>query len=57
MELLNEYIEAYLSTLRYLDEVIAEPADEYGLSFEQYLIMNQVAKEDGITLSAIVNNR
>ncbi|WP_419155217.1 MarR family winged helix-turn-helix transcriptional regulator [Weissella minor] len=57
MELLNEYIDAYLSTLKYLDEVISEPADEYGLSFEQYLIMHNIAQKDGLTLSDIVDDR
>lgn len=57
MELLSEYIDAYLSTLKYLDEVISEPADEYGLSFEQYLIMHGIAEKDGITLTDIVEDR
>ncbi len=55
--LLNEYINAYLATLKYLDEVISEPADEYGLSFEQYLIMHSIAECDGITLTDIVASR
>ncbi|WP_446002621.1 MarR family transcriptional regulator [Weissella viridescens] len=57
MDLLNEYIDAYLSTLKYLDEVISEPADEYELSFEQYLILHNIAQKDGLTLSDIVDNR
>lgn len=57
MELLTEYVEAYLSTLKYLDEVVSEPAAEFGVSFEQYLIMHSIAQQDGITLTDIVDRR
>ena len=54
MELLSQYIDAYLSTLKYLDEVVSEPAADYGLSFEQYLIMHSIADQDGLTLTDVV---
>lgn len=57
MELLSEYIDAYLSTLKYLDEVVSEPAADYGLSFEQYLIMHSIAQQDGLTLTDVVERR
>lgn len=57
MALLSQYVDAYLSTLKYLDEVVSEPAADYGLSFEQYLIMHSVAQQDGITLTDVVERR
>ena len=58
MQLLDDYIDAYISTLKYLDEVVSEPAAEYGLSFEQYLIMHAIAESyDDITLTDIVEKR
>lgn len=57
MELLSQYIDAYLSTLKYLDEVVSEPAADYGLSFEQYLIMHSIADQDGLTLTDVVERR
>ncbi|MDR3190806.1 MAG: MarR family transcriptional regulator [Lactobacillaceae bacterium] len=57
MVLLEEYIEAYLSTIKYLDDVVSEPAAEFDLSFEQYLIMHKVANGHNVTLSDIVDER
>lgn len=58
MQLLDDYIDAYISTLKYLNEVVSEPAAEYGLSFEQYLIMHAIAESyDDITLTDIVEKR
>ncbi|TYC48450.1 MarR family transcriptional regulator [Weissella muntiaci] len=58
MKLLNEYIDAYLTTIKYLDDVVSEPAMEFGLSFEQYLIMHNVAHHhSGLTLTEIVESR
>ena len=39
MNLVAKYINAYLSTIKYLNEMVDEPASLYDLSFEQYLIM------------------
>jgi DNA-binding MarR family transcriptional regulator len=57
MELLTEYIDAYLTTLKYLDEVVSEPAEEFDLSFEQYLIMRSIAEHEGMTLTDFVEIR
>lgn len=57
MKLLNEYIEAYVTTLKYLDDVVSEPALEFGLSFEQYLIMHNIKQYEGITLTDVVYKR
>lgn len=57
MTLVKKYINAYLSTLKYLNDTVAEPAATYDLSFEQYLIMHSVAQHDGLTLTDIVAKR
>jgi DNA-binding MarR family transcriptional regulator len=57
MELLDDYIDAYLSTLKYLDEVVSEPAAEFDLSFEQYLILHSVAQNGNMTLTDFVEKR
>lgn len=44
-ELLNKAISLYMSTLKSLDSFISEPAAKYHLSFEQYLILHDVANE------------
>lgn len=57
MPLVAKYINAYLSTIKYLNEMVAVPAAQYGLSFEQYLIMQGIAQHDGLTLTDIVAKR
>lgn len=57
MTLVKKYINAYLSTLKYLNDTVAEPVAIYDLSFEQYLIMYSVAQHDGLTLTDIVAKR
>jgi DNA-binding MarR family transcriptional regulator len=57
MTLVTKYINAYLSTLKYLYDTVAGPAATYDLSFEQYLIMHSVAQHDGLTLTDIVAKR
>lgn len=44
-ELLKEAIDVYLSSLKYLDNFVSEPATKYGLSFEQYLILHTIAEK------------
>lgn len=57
MPLVAKYINAYLSTIKYLNEMVAVPAAQYDLSFEQYLIMQGIAQHDGLTLTDIVAKR
>ncbi|QBO35648.1 MarR family transcriptional regulator [Periweissella cryptocerci] len=56
-ELLEKYIDAYLSTLKYLDDFVSQTAIEYNLSFEQYLIIREIAQRDGLTMTDIVDER
>lgn len=55
--LLKEAIEVYLTSLKYLDNFVSEPAKAYGLSFEQYLILHTIATRDKVSLMDIANER
>ncbi|MBO8440978.1 MAG: MarR family transcriptional regulator [Firmicutes bacterium] len=56
-DLLNEAIEVYTRFLKYLNEFVSEPAAGYELSFDQYLILSDVANEKELTLVKIANRR
>ncbi|MSE21588.1 MarR family transcriptional regulator, partial [Lactobacillus parabuchneri] len=54
---LKEAIDVYLSSLKYLDNFVSEPATKYGLSFEQYLILHTIAEQDNVSLMDIASER
>lgn len=56
-ELLNKAIDLYMSTLKSLDSFISEPAVKYHLSFEQYLILHDVATQKKVMLMDIAARR
>lgn len=56
-ELLEQYIDAYLVYLKYLGDIIARSAARFNLSFEQYLIIREIARRDKVTLTDIVDER
>lgn len=56
-QLLKEAIDVYLSSLKYLDSFVSEPAVKYGLSFEQYLILHTIADQDNVSLMDIAAER
>ncbi|EEI70323.1 MAG: MarR family transcriptional regulator [Lentilactobacillus hilgardii] len=56
-ELLQEAINVYLSSLKYLDNFVSEPATKYGLSFEQYLILHTIADREHVSLMDIASER
>ncbi|GEO66462.1 MarR family winged helix-turn-helix transcriptional regulator [Levilactobacillus spicheri] len=55
--LLDAFIDVYMSSLKYLDEFVSEPAKEFHLSFEQYLILREIARHDQVTLMDIASQR
>lgn len=55
--LLNAFIDVYMSSLKYLDEFISEPAQAFHLSFEQYLILREITQNDQVTLMDIASKR
>ncbi|WP_179286951.1 MarR family winged helix-turn-helix transcriptional regulator [Lentilactobacillus parakefiri] len=56
-DLLKEAIDVYLSSLKYLDNFVSEPATKYGLSFEQYLILHTIAEKQNVSLMDIASER
>ncbi|WP_283678139.1 MarR family transcriptional regulator [Lentilactobacillus sp. Marseille-Q4993] len=56
-ELLTEAIDVYLSSLKYLDSFVSEPAVKYGLSFEQFLILHTIADRKDVSLMDIASER
>lgn len=55
--LLDAFIDVYMSSLKYLDEFISEPAQAFHLSFEQYLILREITQNDQVTLMDIARKR
>lgn len=56
-QLLDAYIDVYIKSLKYLDSFVSEPATKYNLSFEQYLILHDIAQQDNVTLAGIADRR
>ncbi|STX20074.1 MarR family winged helix-turn-helix transcriptional regulator [Levilactobacillus brevis] len=55
--LLDAFIDVYMSSLKYLDEFISEPAQAFHLSFEQYLILREITQNAQVTLMDIASKR
>ncbi|WP_226789472.1 MarR family winged helix-turn-helix transcriptional regulator [Latilactobacillus graminis] len=56
-QLLDEYIEIYMSAIKYVEDLVSEPTHAYQLSFEQYLIMKEVADDNSVSLIDIAKKR
>ena len=56
-ELLDQAISIYLTGLKGLDTFISEPASEYELSFEQFLILRTITNQPKIKLMDIADQR
>lgn len=56
-ELLNQAIDIYMSSLKGLEHFVSQPAARYSLSFEQYLILQEVVRSPGIKLMDIAEKR
>lgn len=48
-QLFDAFIKSYLYSLKYLQDFISAPAAEYGISFDQFLIMREVSEAKGET--------
>ena len=55
--LLDAFIDVYMSSLKYLDEFVSEPAKAFHLSFEQYLILREITRNHNVTLMDIASKR
>ncbi|HIW71697.1 MAG TPA: MarR family transcriptional regulator [Candidatus Levilactobacillus faecigallinarum] len=55
--LLDAFIDVYMNSLKYLDEFVSEPAKAFHLSFEQYLILQEITRHQNVTLMDIASQR
>lgn len=56
-DLLEAYIEVYFQAFKYVGELISEPMKADGISFEQFLIMRDLAAGHQLGLSEIAKKR
>ena len=59
-DLMTEFIHVYMSSLKHLEKLISQPTSQFGLSFEQWLIMTAVVKNNQnqpLTLTRIAAER
>lgn len=56
-DLLEEYIEVYFKAFKYVGDLISEPMKDDGISFEQFLIMRDLAKGEVVSLSEVAKSR
>ena len=56
-QLLDKAINIYLTGLKGIESFISEPASEYNLSFEQFLILRKIINHPNIKLMDIAEQR
>ncbi|MCI1985803.1 MAG: MarR family transcriptional regulator [Lactobacillus sp.] len=56
-DLLEAYIEVYFRAFKYVGDLISEPMKADGISFEQFLIMRDLAAGHQLSLSEIAQRR
>ncbi|AMV60857.1 Transcriptional regulator, MarR family [Pediococcus damnosus] len=56
-ELFEGSVEIYMSTLKFLEQVLSEPTKQYHISFEQFLILRNVRYHDDVTQMGIAEQR
>ncbi|MEX0381222.1 MarR family winged helix-turn-helix transcriptional regulator [Leuconostoc sp. MS02] len=59
-DLMAEFISVYMSSLKKLEKLISQPTSDFGISFEQWLIMTSVVKsghESPLTMTKIATDR
>lgn len=56
-DLLRDYIDIYVSAIKYIEDLVSKPTQEYGLSFEQYLILQEIKADSSISLKDIAAKR
>lgn len=55
--LLDDYIDVYMRSFKYVSDLVSVPMKHYKLSFEQFLIMRDIHAGDQLALSAIAKSR
>ena len=56
-QLLDEYVEIYMSAIKYVEDLVSQPTKAYKLSFEQFLIMKEIAEDSSVSLIDIAKKR
>lgn len=56
-DMLDDYIDVYLSGFKYISELVSVPTMTYHLSFEQFLIMRDVESGQRLSLSEVAKHR
>lgn len=56
-KLLKQYIDIYISAIKYVEDLVSKPTQEYGLSFEQFLILEEINSNKSISLKDIAAKR
>ncbi|ANK61935.1 MULTISPECIES: MarR family winged helix-turn-helix transcriptional regulator [Loigolactobacillus] len=56
-DLLEKYINVYLTSFKYVGDLVSEPTKRYHLSFEQFLIMRDIDNGQQMGMSEIAAKR
>ncbi|MDK1727261.1 MarR family transcriptional regulator [Dellaglioa algida] len=56
-KLMEDYIDMYLGTFKYVEGFISQPTSEYDLSFEQFLILKDIQNTENISMVDIAKKR
>ncbi|MDK1740568.1 MarR family transcriptional regulator [Dellaglioa algida] len=56
-KLMEDYIDMYLGTFKYVEGFISQPTSEYNLSFEQFLILKDIQNTENISMVDIAKKR
>ncbi|MFD1466443.1 MarR family winged helix-turn-helix transcriptional regulator [Lapidilactobacillus mulanensis] len=55
--LLEDYIDVYMSGFKYISDLVSEPTKKFNLSFEQFLIMRDIADGQQVAMSDVALKR
>lgn len=55
--MLEQYISLYMTTFKYIGDLVSEPMKEYGISFEQFLMMRDLANGQQLAVSELAKKR
>ncbi|WP_225047034.1 MarR family winged helix-turn-helix transcriptional regulator [Lacticaseibacillus kribbianus] len=56
-DLLDEYIDVYMTGFKYVGDLVSEPMKQYKLSFEQFLIMRDLNRGSKLSISDVAKTR
>ncbi|WP_262314824.1 MarR family winged helix-turn-helix transcriptional regulator [Lacticaseibacillus parakribbianus] len=56
-DLLDDYIEVYMTGFKYVGDLVSAPMKQYKLSFEQFLIMRDLHRGSKLSISDVAKSR